>query len=164
VALVGGSGEVVGEIQERRVEETQQGAEGVFLARVGRCGYQDHVPRLVSREARDEAVALVAGAPALAGGALGAGVGLVHYHELRAGAQEVVSAPVGLNEVGGDDYVRVAVEDGLAGAEGTLQALRGAGEDLLGLNVELVPELGLPLAGELGWTEDGEAFGLSPIQ
>jgi len=109
-------------------------------------------------------VALVAGAPALAGGALGAGVGLVHYHELRAGAQEVVSAPVGLNEVGGDDYVRVAVEDGLAGAEGTLQALRGAGEDLLGLNVELVPELGLPLAGELGRTEDGEAFGLSPIQ
>jgi hypothetical protein len=116
------------------------------------------VPPLVSGEARDEAVA---GAPALADGALAAGVGLVHYYQLRAGAQEVVSAPVGLHEVGGDDDIRIAVEDGLAGAEGTLQALGSAGEDLFGVYVELVPELGLPPAGELGWTENGEAFGLS---
>ena len=58
----------------------------------------------------------MAGAPALAGGAFGAGVGFVDYYQLRAGAQEVVATPVGLNEVGGDDDVGVAVEDGLAGA------------------------------------------------
>jgi hypothetical protein len=80
VALVGRAGEVDGEVQERGVEEAQQGAEGVLLARVGRCGDQDHVPFLVPREAGDEPVALVAGGPALAGGAFGAGVGLVHYH------------------------------------------------------------------------------------
>ena len=91
-------------------------------------------------------------------------MGLVHDHKLRAGAQEVVAAPVGLHEVGGDDDVGVAVEDGLAGAERTLQALGGAREDLLGVDVELVPELGLPLSGELGRAEDGEAVGLSPVE
>ena len=89
VVLVGRAGEVVGEVREGGIEQGEQGAEGVLLAGVGRGGDQDHVPVLILGQSGDEAVALVAGAAALAG--LGAGVGLIDDHELRAGAEEVVA-------------------------------------------------------------------------
>ncbi len=91
-------------------------------------------------------------------------MGLVHYNELRAGAQEVVAPPVGLHEVRRDYDVRVAIEDGLACAQVTLQALGGTGEDLLRLDVELLAQLRLPLSGELGRAEYGEPVGLPPVQ
>ena len=61
-----GAGEVVGEVGERGVEEAEQRAEGVLVAAVRRRGDQDQVPVSVGGEARDELVALVAAAPALA--------------------------------------------------------------------------------------------------
>ena len=78
-----------------------QGAEGLLLARVRRCGDEEQVPVRVGGERRDQLVALVP--RAAAGARVGAGVGLVDDHELGAGAEEVVAAPVGLDVVGRDD-------------------------------------------------------------
>ena len=62
-------------------------------------------------EALQELVALVAAAPGAS--RRGAGVGLVDDHQLGAGAQEVVAAAVGLDEVGRDDDVGVMLEERL---------------------------------------------------
>lgn len=97
---------------------------------------------------------------------LGAGVGFVDYYEFRAGTEEVVAAALGLYEVRGDDDVGVDVEDGLVQASGAFpfEAADGAGQDLDGVDVELVAQFRLPLGGELGWAEDGQAGGLAAIE
>ena len=73
---------------------------------------------------------------------VGAGVGLVDDHQLRAGAEEVVAAAVGLDEVGRDDDVRVDARRA-TGRRGRPRSSRrgGAGQDELGVEVELVAQL-----------------------
>lgn len=63
-------------------------------------------------EAAEECVALVAGASAAGVG--GAGVGFVDDDKVGGGAEELVSAPVAFDEVGGHDRVGEHVEDALA--------------------------------------------------
>ena len=92
----------------------------LVLAAVRRGGDQDQVPARVVGEAAQQLVALVRPRGADAAGA-DAGVGLVDDHQLGAGAQEVVAAAVGLDEVGRDDDVRVALEERLADRQAALQ-------------------------------------------
>src|SRR5215204_4922362 len=100
----------------------------------------------------------MAGTAALPG--LGAGMCFVNDHELRAGSEEIVAPPIGLHEVRRDYDVGVAVEDRLPRPQRPLQAGGGAGQHLLRLDVELLAQLRLPLAGELRRAEDGEPVGL----
>ena len=72
----------------------------------------------------------------MAGGAARDGVvRLVHDHQLRAPEHELVTAPVGLDEVGGDDDVRIAVEQRLVEHEPAFQALDRAGQDQGGIDI-----------------------------
>ena len=87
---------------------------------------------------------------------------LVDDDEVGAGAQEVEPARLGLDEVHGDDDVGVPLEERHAGAATPLEARDGAREDELGLDVELLAQLALPLLGEGGRAEDGEPVRLAP--
>ena len=58
----------------------------------------------------------------------------------------------------------MAVEDGFPGCEVALEALGGAGQDKGGVEVELRFHLLLPLFGQLGWAENGDAGNLAPVQ
>ena len=104
------------------VEQADQVAEALLLAGVRGGGDQDQVPA-AGRAARSvqQLVALVAGPPP--GGLVGdRGVGLVDDDQLGAVVEELVAAAVGLDEVGGDDDVRVAVEQGLVHQQAAFEA------------------------------------------
>src|SRR5699024_5157911 len=75
-------------------------------------------------------------------------------------ADEVVTVPGRLDEVGGDDDVLVFVEQGLAHVQATLQAGDGGGQQQFGVDVELGAELGLPLVGQGRRTQHGQAGGV----
>ncbi len=114
------------------------------------------------REALDQPVALMAGAAHR--GVESAGVGLVHDHALRAGTQEVVAPAVRLDVVGGDDDEVVDVEERLADAAALLEPADGRGQHQLGLDVELVRQLRLPLLSEVRWAQHGQAPYLAAIK
>ena len=121
---------------------------GVAVARTrwrfGSCG-----------QVAQQLVALVA-RPLAAAGAGDAVVRLVDDDQLGAAEQELVAAPVGLDEVGGDDDVGVAVEQRLVEHQAAFEALDGAGEDERGVDAELVAQLALPLLGERRGAQHGQ--------
>ena len=137
---------------KRRVEQREQRPEGVLVAAVRGRGDEDQVPVWVAAELWQQLVALLAAAVVAEREA----VGLVDDHELRAGADEVVAVTLGLDEVGRDDHVVVALEERLADPEAALQPACGRGEHELGVDVELVAQLGLPLLGEVRRAEHRE--------
>ena len=85
-------------------------------------------------------------------------VGLVDDDELRAALQELVATSVGLDEVGGDDDVRVLVEQRLVHHQAPLEALDGAGQQQHGVDAELRRQLALPLLGQGRRAEDRAAL------
>ena len=91
-----------GRSRERWVEKREQRSEGIILSAVRGCRDEDEVAVLVAAERLEQFVALVASA---VGGAERERVGFVDDHQLRAGADEVLAAPVGLDEVRRDDDV-----------------------------------------------------------
>jgi hypothetical protein len=92
-------------------------------------------------------------------------VGLVHNHEVGAGAQEVVTPAVRYNEIHGDDYKRVGIKYGLVGpVQSFLQTPRGAGEHQFGSDVEFGRQFALPLFGEVRWAENAEAGDFTTVQ
>jgi hypothetical protein len=93
-----------------------------------------------------------------------AAVGLVDDDELRALEREVLGAARTLDEVGGDHREAVAVEDRNPERQVAFQSLDGAGEHQLGLDVELLGQLGLPLLGQMRRTEHGQAPDLAPVE
>jgi len=116
----------------------------------------------VCGEPLEKLVALVA---AGAGAAIeGAGVSFVDDDQVGTGTQEVVAASVALDEVGRDHHVLVQLEEGLADGAVAFEARRRAGEDQLGVDVELAAQLLLPLLGERRRTEHGQALGLAAIK
>ena len=155
VGLAVRAGEIVGQIGEVRLEERQQRAERVRLAAVRRRGDEDQMAVRVARELGQQRVALLTRAAA-ARARPGEAVRLVDDDELRAGADELGAAAVGLDVLGRDDDERVGVEQRLADAEPALQAARGRGEDDLGVDVELLAQLALPLLGQVRRAEHGE--------
>ena len=154
--------EVGRQVGELLVEQAEERAEGLFVAAVRRGGDQDQVPRLVLGDAPQQLEALLAPAPDAAGQR--AAVGLVHDDELGALADEVLGPARGLDEVGGDDGEAVAVEDRHADRQVALQALDRAAQDQLGLDVELLGQLALPLLGQVRRAEHGEPPDLAPVQ
>ena len=140
-----GAGQVGG--AEVGVEEADEVGEGLVVAGVRGGGGEDEVAALVGGEVAQQLVALVA-ALLPEPGAGDAVVGLVDDDQLGAAEQELVAAAVGLDEVGGDDDVRVAVEERLVHHQAALEALDGAGEQQHGVDAELGRELALPLLGQ----------------
>ena len=69
-----------------------------------------------------------------------------------------------LDEVGRDDGEAVAVEDRHADRQVALQALDGAGEDQLGVDVELLRQLLLPLLGQVRRAQHGQAADLAAVE
>ena len=70
----------------------------------------------------------------------------------------------GLDEVGGDDGEAMAVEDRHAHRQVALQALDGAAQDQLGLDVEFLGQLLLPLLGKMRRAEHGQAPDLAAVE
>ena len=66
---------------------------------------------------------------------IGAGVGLVHDHQFGTGPQELLSASIALDVVGGDDRVGITIEQGLVPAAVPLQASRSARKNQDGVEV-----------------------------
>ena len=89
---------------------------------------------------------------------------LVHDHELRAGAHEIVAPPVGLDVIERDDEGGVVIEERLVDRQPAFQPGDGAGAHDLGGDVELARQLGLPLVAEVRRAEDGQAADLAAIE
>lgn len=118
------------------------------------------MPVRVLRDAPQQLVAeLVLGGDGVVGGY--AGVRLVDDDEVGAVPYEVVAVPGGLDVVRGDDDVRVPVEQRLAEIQAAFEAGDRGGEDQFGVDAELGPQLLLPLLGQGGRTEHGQALGLT---
>ena len=97
--------------------------------------------------------------------AIGAGVGLVDDDELGAGPQEVVAVPVGLDEVESRRRCAGSARRATRPArQAALEPRGGAGQHELGVDVELVAHLRLPLLGEVRRAEDGEALDLAAVE
>ena len=123
-----------------------------------RCGGGEHqVPLGIGGQGLEQFVALMPGALPDAG-AGHAVVRLVDDDQLRAAQQELVAAPVGLDEVGGDDDVRVTVEQRLVQHEVAFEAADGAGQHQRGVDAELVAQLALPLLGQRRGAQHGQAL------
>ena len=120
-----------------------------LVAGVRGGGGEHEVPGWVGGKRAEQLVALVAGALPAAG-AGDTVVRLVDDDQLRAAQQELVAAPFGLDEVGGDDHVGVAVEQRLVEHQVAFETLDGAGEHERGVDAELVAQLALPLLGQRG--------------
>ena len=151
-----------GEVGEVVLEQAEERAECLLVAAVRGRGHQHDVAGGVGGHPPEERVALLA-APADPARE-GASVRLVHDHALRALEGEVFGAPRGLDEVGGDDGERVPVEDGHPEGEVPLQALDGAREHQLRLDVELLGQLALPLFGEVRRAEHRQAADLAAVE
>ena len=96
--------------------------------------------------------------------AKGERMGLIDDDELRAGADEVVAAVLGLDEVGRDDDVRVLVEERPADRKAALEAPSGGGQNELSVEMELLDEFVLPLLSEMGRAEHGQALDVTAIE
>ena len=154
VLLVLPAGQVVGQIGKLGAQERQQRAEGLFVAAVRRGGDQDQVPVGLGGQAREKLMTLVASTASDA--SEGAGVGLVDDHQLGAGPQELLPPAVGLDEVDRDDDEGIDVEQRLAERAVAFQAVDRAGEDQLGVDVELVAQFRLPLLGQVRRAEHAQ--------
>ena len=150
------------QVGEVVVNQGEERSERFLVAAVRRGGDQHHVAGGVGGDAAQEFVALLA-APAHPGGE-GAAVRFVHDHELGAPQREVLGAARGLDEVGGHDGERVPVEDRYAERQVALQALDGARQHQLRFDVELLRKLALPLFGQVGRAQHGDAADLAAIK
>jgi len=84
------------------------------------------------------------------------GMGLIDDDQIGCGAQEVVTTPVRLDEIGRDDSDRVTLENRFAVFETTLQTGDRGAQDKFCFETELLTQLGLPLLGQRGRTQHCE--------
>ena len=89
---------------------------------------------------------------------------LVDDQQVRAAVPELLAEPRPLDEVRGHHDVAEPVEDSLALQQAALQPTDRAGQDELGVNAELGGELLLPLLGERGPAQHGQAAGVALLQ
>ena len=135
--------EVLRQIGEIFPEQVQERAERRFVAAVRSRGHQQDVPVRIGGHTTQQLMTLLA-TPAHAARERAA-VRLVHDHELGALEGEVFGAPGGLDEVGGHHRMAISVEDRDTEGQIALQPLDGARQHKLGLDVELLRKLPLPL-------------------
>ena len=150
------------QIGEVVVKEGEERSERIFIAAVRGGGDEYHVAGRVRGHAPQELVALLA-APADSPGE-GAAVRLVHDHEFGAPHRKILGAAPCLDEVGGHHGERVPVEHGDAERQVALQALDGARQHELRLDMELLGKLALPLLGQVRRTQHGDAADLGAVE
>ena len=91
-------------------------------------------------------------------GRLRARVRLVDHDELGALGEEHLAALLGLDVVEGDDLEGVVAEDAGVALDAAVEAGGGVGADDLGIEPELVLELGRPLVAQVRRAEHSEPF------
>jgi hypothetical protein len=148
---IGVSSQVCRQISECCIEDGQQRAKGILIARVGSCRNQHQVAILSLRQFAKEKVSLMLGAAHSTG--VSAGVGFVHNDEFRAGTEKVISAMVGLDVVQRNDSEWVMLEEALPSSALGFKTPSCTGQDQLRLDLELALQLPLPLLSEVRRTE-----------
>ena len=161
-AFAAGPVEVRRQVGEVFVEQTEERAERLVVPAVRRRRHQHEMPLRGGSEAAQEIVTLLAPAARAGGGR--AAVGLVHDHELRALAGEIVGAALRLDEVGGDHREAMAFEDGGAQGQIAFETLDGARQHQFRVDVELVRQLPLPLFRQMGRAQYREAPNLAAVE
>jgi hypothetical protein len=149
----------IGQAQEVTVEEAQQPVEGGLITAVGRCGQEHHVAGRGLSQTAQEVIALVAALTSR-----GAGVGLVHDHQLRAGAKKLVAASHVLDVVKADDGAGIGREDARTRREVSLKSAHALGRDGHGLQMEAYLQLADPLVNEVRRTEHGHALDVPAVE
>ena len=147
------------EFQELAIEEPEKVVERVGDAAVGRRRKEDEMPVDVGRYLLEEAVTQMR---AVVGS--DAGVGLVDDDELRAGADELVTADVRLDVVEADDGERMRPENAIRLKERPFEPSgrrRGDGDSG---DQEFGRQLLHPLVDEVRRAEDGDAFDLAAVE
>src|SRR5579862_5606729 len=117
--LVFRTSQVLRKSSEVRIQELQQGAEGVLIAAVGSRRDEDQMPVGIRCQSGHEPVPLMAAAASLATPC--AGMRLIHDNEFRARTQELLQSSLRLDEVGGDDHERMEIKERLPEAAVPLQ-------------------------------------------
>ncbi len=92
-----------------------------------------------------------------------AGVGFIHNHQLRTGADKLVAATAGFDIFRGDNDIGMQVKQRLTDSSVSFQASNSTGENQFSLNVELLRQLRLPLLGQVRWTQDRQSPHFTPI-
>ena len=95
---------------------------------------------------------------------LGAGVCLIHNHELRAKALEGFAPAFGLDVVKTDHGERVRIKHRGARRQVTLQPVGGTGAYHHGLDVETLFQFALPLLAQVGRAQHGHALDFAPVE
>ena len=145
---------------ELRSQQRQQVAEADRAPRMGRGRREDHVPVRVLGKLLDELPA-----PLTSASELGAGVRLVHNHELGSRLQERRHMLVVLDVVERNDCERIVFEDGEIGVGNLpLQLGRRRRRDRLGLDVEVPRQFGDPLVDERRRTQDASPLDFAAVQ
>ena len=133
-----------------------------LLARVWGSGHEYEVSIGVGSEVADELKALVASAGAF--GRIRTSVRLINDHKFGTGSNEVVTSPVGLDEVDRDDGVVVDVEDRQVVGQSAFEATGRGAQHELGVDVEFVLQFRLPLLSQVRWAQDAQSVGRSLLQ
>ena len=87
----------------------------------------------------------------------------VHDHQFGACANEVVSSPVGLDEIQRDDHEGEVIEEGFSPPKIALQSSSGAREYKFGFDVKLLVQLSLPLLSQVRRAEHGQSLDLTSV-
>ena len=92
-------------------------------------------------------------------------MGLVHDHELRTFENEVFSPPRSLLMKSVETIVkRCRSNTDTPTGQIAFEPLDGATQNQLGVDVELLRQLALPLLGEMRWAEHGDSSDLAAVQ
>ena len=145
------------------VEQPDQVAERGVVAAVRGGGDQHQVPVGVGGQVADQSVPL--GAPGTsASGVVASAAVWASSTMTRSGAarRKSSAAALGLDEVGGHDGDRVALEDRLPVVQAAFQAADGAGQHQLGLEAELRPAARAPLLGQARRAQHGQPLRRCP--
>lgn len=145
--------------REALIKQLQQPIEGLLVAAVWGRGEKHYVPRRVSGETLQQAIA-----PLAATVRADAGMGLVDDDAGRTRGREALTALLSLDVVQADDRERMDLEQALRPDDFPFQARRGRGGDGDGLDVELGAQLADPLIDEVRRAQDAEALDLAAVE
>jgi hypothetical protein len=159
---VGVSTQVWRQIGKNRVKDRKERTKGVFVAGVGSRRNQHEVAICIFGQFPQQQMPLMLGAADSPG--KGAGVSLVHNDKFRTSAKKVIPAMVRLDVVQGDDREGEMIEEALATSAIGFQTTSRTRQDQLGIDLELVLQLSLPLFSEVRWAEDGHACNFAAVQ
>ena len=147
---------------QRLIQQTDQRPEGPFVAAVGSSGDEDQMPGGNCGQCGEQFIPLMPATPSRE--IAGAGLGLIHNHQFRAGAQEFSPVAIALDEVDRHHSMVVELENRLVGSTLPLQSGDGAGEHQLRVDMKLVGQFPLPLFGQMRRTEHHPPTGLPASQ